>query len=305
MNTYLVFDWGGTYLKYALMNENAEILQRGKTPSPGKEDTKDHFFQVIDQIVEKYPGISGIAVSSPGIIDSTEGIIHVVGVFPYLDELGITDFMSERYGVPVSIENDGKAAALAELWKGNLKDVQDGAVFLIGTSIGGGIILDHRLRRGKDFFAGEYSAMCTDLSAPTSKESYLAQLGTSGLCHRVMGYMELDEEIDGEQAFVYINDGNENALKALKNYTDALALVIFNINIILDVEKIVIGGGISQQPLLLQYLKQSIRDITTYHPDFLSGIHLPLPVVDTCHFYNDANLVGALYHFLYEVQANH
>lgn len=302
MSNYLVFDWGGTFMKYALMNENSEIMEKGKEASPKKTDTLEHFLDVLDQVVGKYCDISGIAISSPGIIDSNKGIIHVVGVFPYLQELNLTDLLSERYGVPVSIENDGKAAALAEVWKGNLSDVKDGAVFLIGTSIGGGIVLDGKLRRGKDFFAGEYSSMCINTAEPFSKESYMAQLGTSGLCHRVMGYMELDEEIDGEQAFTYINEGNENACRALKNYTDALAIQLFNINVLLDLDRIVIGGGISQQPLLLEYLKESIADIPKYHPDFLSGTQLPLPVVDTCRFYNDANMIGALYHMLYEVK---
>lgn len=302
MSNYLVFDWGGTFMKYALMNEESEIIEKGKVPSPKKTDTLEYFLDVLDQIVSKYPDIAGIAISSPGIIDSSKGIIHVVGVFPYLQEIKLTDLLSERYGVPVAIENDGKAAALAEVWKGNLSDVKDGAVFLIGTSIGGGIVLDGKLRRGKDFFAGEYSSMCVNTAEPFNKESYMAQLGTSGLCHRVMGYMELDEEINGEQAFAYINEGNENACRALKNYTDALAVQLFNINDLLDLDRIVIGGGISQQPLLLEYLKQSVEDIPKYHPDFLSGIQLPLPVVDTCHFYNDANMVGALYHMLYEVK---
>lgn len=300
MKKYLVFDWGGTFLKYALMNENAEILEKGKVVSPGKKDTEESFFAVIDGIVNQYPGIEGIAISSPGIIDSVQGIIHVVGVFPYLQNLKLTELFEQRYGVRTAIENDGKAAALAEYWKGNLSDVSDGAVLLIGTSIGGGIILGGKLRRGKDFFAGEYSSMCTNLSQPSSLNSYVAQLGTSGLCQKVVGYMELDGMIDGEQAFTYINEGNPEALKALKDYTDSLALVMFNLNVLLDVDRIVIGGGISRQPKLLEYLKQSILDIPTYHPDFLGGINLPLPSVDTCRFYNDANLIGALYHFLYE-----
>ena len=128
MSRYLVFDWGGTFMKYALMNEEADILEKGKVKSPGKKDTVESFFAVIDKIVEKYPGIDGIAISSPGIINSTQGVIDVVGVFPYLQKLPLTQMFQERYGVPASVENDGKAAALAEVWKGNLSDVRDGAV---------------------------------------------------------------------------------------------------------------------------------------------------------------------------------
>ena len=74
----------------------------------------------------------------------------------------------------------------------------------------------------------------------------------------------------------------------------------FNINILLDLEKILIGGGISAQPVLLDSLRKSIRDIATYHVDIVKGTYYPLPVIDVCRFHNEANLLGALYHFMFE-----
>lgn len=302
MNHYLSFDWGGTSLKYAYMNAQSEIIEKGKVPTPESTITKEEFYTLLDEIVKKYPEIQGIAISSPGIIDSTKGIIHVVGVFPYLSGFCLCEEMEKRYGVPVSIENDAKSAALAEVWKGNLSACSDGVVFIIGTSIGGGIVLNHQLRRGLDFFAGEFSSMNINLNEPSSRNSYMARLGYGELCTLVQKAMHLDNSIDGEQAFAYINEGDVNALHALKQYTDELALQLFNLNVLLDVEKICIGGGISQQPILLEYIRQSIEDIRTYHPDIVGGIALPLPVVDVCRFHNDANLIGALYHWfeLYE-----
>lgn len=301
MSEYLVFDWGGTFLKYGLMNEEAEILEKGKVPSPSKEDNKEIFLDTVNEIVQKYRDrIEGMAISSPGIIDSEKGIIETVGVFPYLDGCHITKELEDRYLLPVSIENDGKSAALAEVWKGNLKDVKDGAVVLLGTGVGGGIVLDGKLRRGKDFFAGEFSSMCFNLSRPKDPGSYFASLGAGGLVSKVIGYMNLDHECDGEEAFAYINEDDDNALAALKEYTDDLALALFSLNVMLDLEKICIGGGISLQPKLMEFLKESIHEIPSYHPDMVQGMNLPLPVVDVCRFHNDANLIGALYHHLYE-----
>lgn len=303
MRKFLVFDWGGTFLKYALMNEEAEIIEKGKVPSPTKKDTKDYFLSVVNEIVQNYRDqIEGIAISSPGIIDSEKGIIQTVGVFPYLDGCHLKKEFEDRYLLPVSIENDGKSAALAEMWKGNLKDVKDGAVVLLGTGVGGGIILDGKLRRGKDFLAGEFSSMCINLFKPKDTSSYFASLGVNGLINKVIGYMNLDHECDGEEAFAYINEDDDNALAALKEYTDDLALELFSLNIMLDLDKICIGGGISQQPKLMEFLKESIAEIPSYHPDMTQGMNLPLPSVDVCRYYNDANLIGALYHHLYEKQ---
>lgn len=304
MLKFLVFDWGGTFLKYALMDEEADILENGKVPSPEKTDTKENFLSVINEIVQNYRDrIEGIAISSTGVIDSEKGVIQTVGAFPYLDGYDLKKEFEDRYLLPVSIENDGKSAALAELWKGNLRGIRDGAVVLLGTGIGGGIILDGKLRRGKNFSAGEFSSMCINLYQPKDTSSYFASLGANGLISKVIGYMNLDHECDGEEAFSYINADDDNALAALKEYTDDLALELFSLNAMLDLEKICIGGGISSQPKLMEYLKESIREIPSYHPDMIQGMELPLPVVDACRFHNDANLIGALYHHLYENKA--
>lgn len=57
----------------------------------------------------------------------------------YLNETPIKDILEERYQLPVSVDNDGKCAAQAEAWKGNLSDVNSSIVIIIGTGIGGGI----------------------------------------------------------------------------------------------------------------------------------------------------------------------
>ena len=59
--------------------------------------------------------------------------------------------LKERCPVPMEIENDGKAAALAEAWKGNLKDCKTGAAIVLGTGIGGGLIQDGKSSVGKTF----------------------------------------------------------------------------------------------------------------------------------------------------------
>lgn len=300
MNNYLVFDWGGTMIKYALMDKDAHILNRGEFRSPKKTDKKETFIHAIDQIVSSRKNIQAIAISSPGIIDSSTGTILTIGAFPYLRSCNIKQEFEQRYHVPCAIENDAKCAALAELWQGNLKGIKDGAVWIIGTAIGGGIILDGRLRRGKDFFAGEFSGMYTNIYHENDPLSYCAQLGTRTLCQLVQKYCSLSAEINGIEAFQLINSGNSEALKALTEYTDLTAREIFSINLLLNLQKICIGGGISSQPILIKSLRESVLKLKTYHMDIIQGTNLPLPDIDVCAFHNDANLIGALYHMLYE-----
>lgn len=300
MKRYLVFDWGGTSLKYAYMSEDGQIIQKNSVSSPARSATKEEFYTILDSVVNQFDDINGIAISSSGVIDSENGVVGVIGAFPFLNGVCIAEELSQRYNKKVTIENDGKCAALAELWIGNLKDVDDGAVIVIGTNIGCAVILNRKLRRGKRFLCGELCACSTDDKHLNDPYSYAGQHGTPYLCKIMQEKMGLNDEMDGIEAFNYINNKDPKALEALKEYTDSLAMMLFNIHIFLDLEKILIGGGISAQPVLLDSLKKSIRDITTYHVDIVKGTYYPLPVIDVCRFHNEANLLGALYHFMFE-----
>ncbi len=300
MNKYLVFDWGGTSLKYATMTNEAQILEKGSIPTPSKNSTKQEFYDLIDSIISKYSTLDGIAISSTGVIDSEKGFIKTIGALPFLDNTSLVEELSKKYHCQVSIENDGRCAALAELWLGNLSDIDDGAVVVIGTNIGAAIILNRQLRRGKQFLAGEMCAMCCDENHQNDPYSYIGQHGTPYLCKLIQEKKSMNDSINGIQAFKLIHDGDEDAIVALHEYTDLLAIQLFNLNILLDLEKIVIGGGISEQKELMDSLKQSNENLSTIHPDIVKGIQYPLPNIDVCKFHNEANLIGALYHFLYE-----
>ena len=300
MNKYLVFDWGGTSLKYATMTNEAQILEKGSIPTPSKNSTKQEFYDLIDSIISKYSNLDGIAISSTGVIDSEKGFIKTIGALPFLDNTSLVEELSKKYHCQVSIENDGRCAALAELWLGNLSDIDDGAVVVIGTNIGAAIILNRQLRRGKQFLAGEMCAMCCDENHQNDPYSYIGQHGTPYLCKLIQEKKSMNDSINGIQAFKLIHDGDEDAIVALHEYTDLLAIQLFNLNILLDLEKIVIGGGISEQKELMDSLKQSNENLSTIHPDIVKGIQYPLPNIDVCKFRNEANLIGALYHFLYE-----
>ena len=77
MKNYLVFDAGGTFTKYALMNENAEILEKDKVPTPDYHTkTKEDYYAVLDSVVEKYKNrIEGIAISMPGILHILQEVL--------------------------------------------------------------------------------------------------------------------------------------------------------------------------------------------------------------------------------------
>ncbi len=153
MKHKLVIDVGGTMIKYALMDEEAKIYQRGEVLTP--LDTLQHFIDTIVSIYKKVKNeVDGLAFSMQGNIDSETGQIFAPGALQYNAGVNIIKKLQELIDVPIAVENDGKCAALAEVWKGHLKDVQNGVVLIIGTGIGGGIIHERKLIKGSHFFAG-------------------------------------------------------------------------------------------------------------------------------------------------------
>lgn len=299
---YLVFDAGGTFTKYALMNEKTDILERGKFMTPDyTTGTKEAFISMINEVIERYKDRSeGIAISMPGMLDSDAGYCVTAGYLAYLCGTPLAEMLSKRHKIPVTIENDGKCAALAEFWKGSLKGCTNGAVLVLGSGVGGGLIIDKKLYKGRRQTAGEFSYVAVEENQRYELDGYWGmKSGFQGFAKRVAFYTGEDwEKYDGLQLFQRAATGDEKVLKGLKDFTDSLALQVCNLNMLLDLDVVAVGGGISCQPLLHEYLQNSIDEYLGNHPMRFLSPYIPKPVITNCKFYNDANLIGALYHFL-------
>jgi predicted NBD/HSP70 family sugar kinase len=298
---YLAIDNGGTFIKYAVMDDLGTILEKGKEPTPTHEKTAEDYFKVLDEIVlPRKHDIGGIAFSTPGQVDVDTGFLHTAGGLVYLMGLNLCEEIQKRYGLPSSVDNDAKCAAMAEQWNGSLKGVRNGAVIVLGTGVGMGLIIDGKLYRGSNYTAGEISFLNLDLNHPKHSESYMAVNGSSLALGRTYAKETgIDpSEIDGVRMFELINQGDETACRVLRNYVKKLAGSIYNFQTLLDLEVIAIGGGISQQPILLEEITKEIDYLFETHPSAAYGMAVKKPKITACEFYNDSNLRGALYHFL-------
>lgn len=288
--TYLVIDVGGTFTKFALMTRNGEFLEKGKIPTvkTGVED----FLKSLCDLYQNYPTVSGIALSAPGVIDSEKGLMHTGGSLDFIEDLPIAEILSQRCQVPVSIENDAKCAALAELWQGSLSDCQNAVAMILGTAVGGAVIINRKVLKGKDLLAGEFSYILTDSSDSKNwRKNFAINGGVPGLCHLVAAAKNIpDSEVSGEQIFKWISKGDTISLDCLRRYAHLLAVQIVNLHFVLNPDRFALGGGISEQPLLLQMIREEVAVLIKNYPFSLSS-----PEVVSCQFHNDANLLGALY----------
>ncbi|MGN1343774.1 MAG: ROK family protein [Traorella sp.] len=290
----LVIDIGGTFIKYALMDDDANIYEKGSTKTP--QDSLAELIDAIYLIYKQYQNdVDGIALSLPGNIDSDTGLIYSPGALTYNANVNIIDEIHQRINLPVSVENDGKSAALAEVWKGKLKDCENGIVLILGTGIGGGIIHHKEIVKGKHFFAGEVSYMISNLCNPTFNfyEAFAMKGSTSALILRTAELKQMDpNEIDGIKVFEWIEQNDQDALQSLDEMTSVLANAIYNLQCLFDPDKILIGGGISKQPRLLTDIQNKLKRIYEQIP-----FPIPQANVDVCAHFNDSNLIGALYRY--------
>lgn len=300
MTQYLVFDIGGTNVKYALMDNEGQLLEKGKRPSA---DNLDDFVAALYEVGDQYKGkFTGIAVCAPGKIDTEKMIIHYGGALTFLDGLNLKETLGARYGVAVSVENDAKAAALCEQWLGELKGVDTGAVMTLGTGVGGGIVVGGKLLHGSSFQAGELSWMITNQGAGLKEMAAY----TAARCSAVRMVEKVNQELgnedldDGLAAFAAIKSGNEEAGKIFRQYCLDVAVMILNLQTVINGEKVVIGGGISAQEILIAEIRRQFGEILKDNP--ILGQQVIPPEIVVAKFRNDTNLYGALFALLQGMQ---
>lgn len=290
----LVLDVGGSAIKWAVMDDEASIIEKGDVKTP--LDSFENFLKAIVKLYENKKDVEGIAISLPGNIDVSTGQVYAPGALSFNANRNIADEIHKVIKLPVSVENDGKCAALAEVWKGKLKDHKDGIVLIIGTGIGGGVVIDRRVLKGKHFFAGEFSYLFTDANNPNFGSAFALTGSASALCNNYAALKNIDsKEVNGKLVFEKVKENEAEALEVLDRMTKALAVQIYNLQCSFDPELILIGGGVSKQEILLEKIKEKLEEIYAGIPPFFT---IPHAVVDTCEYFNDSNLIGALYHYL-------
>lgn len=306
----LTFDVGGTFIKYAII-EDGTISDKHRIPTPVvpmvhrvdmDEETNDlyklkaaEYCQIIKSVYEQYrEQVDGIAMSVPGVLDAFTGYLYTGGALNYFYEVNFAQMISQLCdNKPVTIENDAKAAAKAELCDGALVGTCNSAVIIFGTAVGGCTIVDGNILRGMHSYAGEYSQICTTNKGQNGVEFW----GSSGSVHRM--YEEYAERadvpaksIDGEDLFRRANEGDELAIECIRNYCRNICYPICNIQAVIDPEIIAIGGGVSAQKLFFDILNQEMDKVFLEYCD-----GFPKPNLVLCKYRDSANLIGAYYHF--------
>lgn len=285
---YLVIDVGATYTKYGYFNKDGMQLKHGKIPTI--HTNKEEFYQSLLQL--RKTNLKGVALSMPGLINSSTGIIHAISLLPFLKETNIKNELESLFDLPVSLENDAKCATLGEMWKGHLQNIQNGLFIVLGSGIGGTIIIDGKIVKGPRYKVGEIGSLLMTLDQQYKTMTNFGHHNNANILIKELSTIMQCED-NGIIVFKQLQN-HPSAIQYLKTYCRQIAFMIYNLDYILDLDVVCIGGGISEQPLLLSTIQE---EFDTLRKQYQEDDHQP--IITHCKHYNDANLLGALYHHIH------
>lgn len=282
----LVMDIGGSSVKFAVW-EKEELVDKGSFVTPKTWDEMKREMVQLKNKMEAIYQIDGVAISAPGAVNQSRGVIEGASAVPYVHHFPIFFELEELFGCPVSMENDANCAALAEVWKGAAKGLQNVLFVVIGSGIGGSVIVDGKIRHGKHLFGGEFGYMLL------KGDETFSDLGTAvKMAQRYSKRKQLEKELSGKEVFELAEQGDDIAQEEVETFYHYLATGIYNLQYSFDPEKIIIGGGVSSKEDLLDELNKYLEKVVKS-----AKIAPFVPEVAICEFRNDANLIGAVYNY--------
>ncbi|MFB1049977.1 ROK family protein [Paraliobacillus sp. JSM ZJ581] len=295
MAVIFAVDLGGTHVKSAIIDKQCQLYEKDKTKTP---DSLEDLTSYIREKVRRYAAyeIEGIAISSPGAVTEA-GVILGASAIPYIHGPNIKEHFEKEISLPVQIENDANCSALAELWKGEAEGKKNVAVVVIGTGVGGALIKDGSIHKGIHLHAGEFGYMILNPANLGSGQNTFSELAsTSSIIRRAAAYKNVDRStLTGEKVFQLAEAGDEACIRAIDEFYHMLAIGLYNIQYAYDPELILIGGGISNREDILKGIDEKLAKVVKQ-----IKIATVTPEVDRCQFSSDANLIGAVYHYLYQ-----
>ncbi len=255
-------DLGGTRTKVAKVQGDQIIGEMSfATPAEGPRAVMEAVAEAVRDL-DATPENVGFAI--PGEVDA-QGVCYRLPNIPGFENVNIAGLLEPLLGCRVFVENDGNAAAHGEALFGWGRTYPSFAMVTLGTGIGGGLVLDGKMRTGAFGFAAEIGHIPIDSSADAwpcgcgqrgCVESYA---GTFGLLRR---YKEAGGGDASEVVTVAAaaRAGRPEGIKAFAQMADSLARCVTTMQNLLDLDAIVFTGGISQSfDLLEPALRAAVR----------------------------------------------
>jgi glucokinase len=256
-------DLGGTKMLVGVVDSAQNVLHRATAPSRGlsQDEVLDALERELRAALDACPDAAAAGLGIPCTIDRKRGVA-VQAVNLDLADVPIRDLMTERLGLPVFVDNDANAAAIAEHRFGAGRDAENVVMLTLGTGIGGGLILGGRPYRGSTGGGAELGHMVIDLHGPRCQGNCPSNGCVESLASgtalaaegRAAAEREPDsllgrklaagERIDGKAVTDAGNAGDAAARSAIESVGRCLGVALSSLANIFDPDVLVLGGGV-------------------------------------------------------------
>lgn len=242
MTNSIGVDIGGTKVSaaYIVDHDIVAVLKR----SYNRATIISDIAQMYGEITAEREPATWLGVSCAGLVDSATGTVLFAGNLE-MDKFQLGPELEQRIGVSVKVENDARCALWGEFSKAEGSLGRNVAGLVLGTGVGGGLIIDSKLVIGKNGFAGEFGHL------PVRNANRQCACGLTGCLESVAGgrafqesfHEKTGELLTGEELAVRARNSNIQALEAFEELGLAIGEVIAQIDTALDLDSLVIGGG--------------------------------------------------------------
>lgn len=305
-------DLGGTNLKVALVERHSGIVRQTSLESnanAGPTHVLDLIAQGVDRVVHDET-VRGVGLGAPGVVSMDRTTVTKPPNFPGWDTVYLPDELGRRLhaiglpiDAPVVAENDANVAGLGSAFYGAGRPFDSFVMVTLGTGVGGAIIVEKRLFRGTTGAAGEIGHVSIDYEGPYSRagvagaiEAYLGQrylsrharyqlLARETSLHETAGRDLCD--VTPRRLHASAVAGDLAAQEVLGWAGHKLGVLLGSIVNLLDIRKIVVGGGVSNAgDFLLDPAREALR--RSVMPSLSEGVEIVRELQG-----NDVALLGA------------
>lgn len=270
-------DLGGTQLRAALVDRTGAIVRRDAVRTEaqaGPEVVVGQMAALVERIAGADRGrVAAVGLSSPGPLDSDRGITFALPNLSGFDQFPLRDRLAALVGLPVAFENDGIAAAVGEWRFGAGQGLSSFVYITVSTGIGGGIVSDGRVLRGRYGMGGHLGHItlypdgdlcgCGNRGCFEAHGSGTALVKAGRAAYAASGLLPAGVDsvaaIDGKVLTAAARMGDRVATEVMAREATILGLGFTSILHALSPEAIVVGGGVSQAlDLLLPGIRAEI-----------------------------------------------
>ena len=266
------FDIGGSKLAVIALDERGAELGRDRCPVPrtyrGTLDALTGMSQALVQAHGGHGKASSVGIALPGMIGATGELVRVVNL-PWLEGMPLRADLQRALGRPVAIANDANCFALSEAIDGAAAGAAVVFGVILGTGVGGGIVVDGKVIAGANAIAGEWGHNPLPDAGRDAGPPQVCGCGRVGCIETWLNGAALardyrrssGRDVSAAEVARLAEAGDRDARAAVARLEQRLAVALAGIVNILDPDVIVLGGGLASIASLYDQVPALWRDL--------------------------------------------